>query len=334
VSVIRKPWVMLGAEVLGELDRTVDDLARYRGDRFEQFDCIRLTMARLTKVDAFYVAEFVGDNSVHFHHQYDEDSFDLPGSLPVLPGRVAHWVRANRRPYVYASDDGKLLHAGARFGQLEKTSRDAVVCPVFSGSPDRRVSGLVSVQTYTPNTYDADTVAALEYLADALGAQIAHEDLAAERSRRLSAANSPFQPAEDVLGEVLLALNKFHVRLDKSLSRSAKPGYDVGTDLRALRREIERLQSGLWARELYQQRLVAEKLESLTPRQRELVKLLAELSAKEGSTPSNAELATRMKITEATVKSHMNVALRVLGVSDRAEAAAAVRRLTGHRVYR
>jgi anti-anti-sigma factor len=75
---------MLPPDVAAVLHQAVDDLARYRGDRFEQFDCVRTTMARLTRVDAFYVAEFVGEDSVHYHHQYDEDTFDLPGSMPVV----------------------------------------------------------------------------------------------------------------------------------------------------------------------------------------------------------------------------------------------------------
>lgn len=329
----------LTPDVLPELERAVYDLARHRGVRFEQFDVIRMTMAKITKVDAFYVAEFVGDDNVHYHHQYDGDTFDLPGSLRVQPGQVAHWVRTSRRPYLYSSDQGRLLHAGQRFGKMDKTSRDAVVCPVFDDGAHRRhrrVQGLISMQTYTPNTYDSTAVAALEYLAEAFGAQVAHEERGAERSRRLMAGSSMLQgqrPTEDILGEALVALNGLHIRLDKSLSNSRKRGYDVEADLRALKRETERLQSDLWASELYRRRVVAEILASLTPRQREVVKLLADLTEGPGGTPSNAELASRMNIAESTIKTHMNAALRAFGVADRAHVAAAVRRLTGHQVY-
>jgi DNA-binding CsgD family transcriptional regulator len=325
---------MFSPEVAEALRQATDDLARHRGDRFEQFDCVRSTMTRLTRVDAFYVAEFVGNDAVHYHHQYDEDVFDLPGSMPVVPGRTAHWVRTHRRTYRYAEDNGAALHAGRSFGQTEKASRDALVTPVFDDLDDQVVTGLISVQAYVPDVYDAVAVQALEYLADALGAQIAHEERTAERSRRLG--TEPFnttsaQTAEDLLDSVIVSLGALHDRFDDAVSRAAGTGAD--DTLRALRRELERLQSGLWARELHHQRLVADRLASLTPRQRELAGLLAELSSDSGSGLSTAELATRMAVTEVTLKSHMNAVLRAFGAADREEVRRTIRRLTVSRLH-
>jgi DNA-binding NarL/FixJ family response regulator len=329
---------MFPPEVAKALQQAADDLARYRGDRFEQFDRVRSTMTELTTVDAFYVAEFVGNDAVHYHHQYDGNTFDLPGSMPVVRGRTAHWVRTHRRTYRYAEDNGAALHAGTSFGQTDKTSRDALVTPVFDDLDDRVVTGLISVQAYVPDVYDTVAVGALEYLADALGAQIAHEERAAERSKRLGA--EPFtmisvQTAEDLLDTVIVSLGALHDRFDEAMTRTVDTDTDTDTDttLRTLRRELERLQSELWAHELHHQRLVADRLASLTPRQRTLAGLLAELSSDSDNSLSTAELATRMAVTEATVKSHMNAVLRAFGASDRAEVRRAIRRLTIFRLH-
>jgi DNA-binding CsgD family transcriptional regulator len=306
-------------------------LARHRGDRFEQFDCVRHTMSQITTVDAFYVAEFVGDDAVHYHHQYDEDVFDLPGSAAIVPGRTAHWVRTRLRTYRYAEDNGAALHAGLTFGQTDKVSRDALVAPVFDGTVNGNVTGLVSIQAYTPNVYDSTAVAALEYLADALGAQLAHEERSAERSMRLG--GEPFgvpavQPADDLLGEVIVSLSELHARFDRAIAAASTSSSAEAGRLRVLRRDVERLQSELWTRELRYQQVVANRLATLTPRQRELAQLLGELTGTDGGGPSTAELAKHMVVSEVTVKSHMNAVLRAFGASDRVEARAAIRRLT------
>ncbi|HVV12728.1 helix-turn-helix transcriptional regulator [Amycolatopsis sp.] len=303
------------AQIATELLEAEQDIHRHRGDRFEQFARVRTAMGRLATVDAFYVAEFVGAGSVHYHHQYDGDTFDLPGSMPIAPGRTAHWVRTHRRSYTFAEDGGRALHAGVPFGDTEKISRDAIVTPIFDDSQERNLLGLVSIQTYTPGSYDRHTVEALEYLADSLGGQIAYEKRIAERSRRLGGTA---RPAEDVLGDVLVTLGELHAKF----STRAVP---------ELRREVERILSELWARELHQQRLVAERLETLTPRQRELAELLVQLSG--DSVPTTAELARAMGISTVTVKTHMNIVLRAFDAKDRGEVRAAIQRLTRHRSY-
>jgi DNA-directed RNA polymerase specialized sigma24 family protein len=321
---------MLDPNVAALLQEATNTLARHRGDRFEQFDCIRLTMSQITRVDAFYVGEFVDLATVHYHHQYDEEVFDLPGSLPVTPGGVAHWVRANRRTYTFAEDDGKTLHAGRPFGQHDKRSRDALVAPIFDDTDERSIIGLVSVQSYLENTYGPDSVGTLEYLADALGAQITHEQRGARRHKRLSEENLELpdnRTADEALGDVLVSLGKLHGRLNSVIAAVDRPDVDPGVELRALRRDVERLQSELWSRELHYQRLIADRLERLSPRPKELARFLAELPGRDGTGPSTAELAARMGISEVTVKSHMNAVLRAFGASERSEVRSAVRRL-------
>jgi DNA-binding CsgD family transcriptional regulator len=323
-------------EIAVLLRQAADDLTRYRGDRFEQFDGIRHTMSQITCVDAFYVGEFVGDDAVHYHHQYDQGLFDLPGSAAIVPGRTAHWVRLHRRTYRYSEDDGVALHAGLSFGQVDKVSRDALVSPVFDDTADQVIRGLVSVQSYTPDTYDVSAVAALEYLAGSLGAQIAHEERSAERGKGLGSAAflaTEARTAEDVLGHVIVSLGDLHAKIGQAIATASTSSAGETGKLRQLRREFERLQSELWARELRYQQVVANRLANLTPRQRELARLLAESPGAAGSSLSTPELAKRMGISEVTVKSHMNAVLRVFGASDRTEVRRAVRRLMTFRLH-
>jgi DNA-binding CsgD family transcriptional regulator len=327
---------LFSPEVASLLKLATDDLARYRGNRFEQFDCVRHTMSQITKVDAFYVAEFVGEEAVHYHHQYDEDTFDLPGSAAIVPGRTAYWVRLHRRTYRYAEDNGAALHAGLAFGQMDKVSRDALVSPVFDDTNDRAIMGLISIQAYTADTYDATAIAALEYLADALGAQLAHEERSAERSRRLgdeTVGATELRTAEDLLGELIVSLSDLHAKFGLAITAVGTSNAGETERLRALRREVERLQSELWARELRYQQMVATRLASLTPRQRELAQLLGGLPGTTGSGPNTAELAEHMGVSEVTVKSHMNAVLRVFGAADRADVRAAMQRLTTLRAH-
>jgi hypothetical protein len=76
---------MLAPEAAALPSQAADGLARHHGDRFKQFDCIRSTMA-----------EIISLLITRYHHQNDEDVFDLPGFVPVQTGRVVLWVRANR----------------------------------------------------------------------------------------------------------------------------------------------------------------------------------------------------------------------------------------------
>ena len=55
-------------------------------------------------------------------------------------------------------------------------------------------------------------------------------------------------------------------------------------------------------------------LDALTPRQRDILGLVAEGL-------SNAEIASRLKLSESTVKQHLRHAYKALGAKDRKEAA-------------
>lgn len=138
---------MFPPEVTALLRQAVDTLAHHRADRFEQFDCVRRTMSQLTTVDAFYVAEFVGDDAVHYHHQYDGDTFDLPGSAAVVPGRTAAWVRLHRGTYRYSEDNGAALHAG--LWQLWRQQRRGRVGGVLVAVGSREPSDVICVRGLT-----------------------------------------------------------------------------------------------------------------------------------------------------------------------------------------
>jgi len=70
---------------------------------------------------------------------------------------------------------------------------------------------------------------------------------------------------------------------------------------------------GQFARTLPEQRAIPATLSALTEREADVLRLLA-------AGLSNAELAGRLYVSEATVKSHVSSLLRKLGVRDRVQA--------------
>jgi DNA-binding CsgD family transcriptional regulator len=303
------------------------ELERRRGQRFEQHDVLFRTMQKITTVDAFYVAEFVGENSVHYHHQYDGDVFDLPGSHSVRPGGVAAWVRRNRRTYRFSEDDGHLLNAGFPFGEIDKVSRDALVAPVFGGEHEA-VVGLVSIQTYQPDCYGNVAVTVLEEVAGAFAAQLAHESLSSVAGAGTDRSGGSF------VSHTLTALGSVHDQVTRDLRRAQAGEDDLELALRSIKRRLEWLLSDLWARELHEHRRVAAWLAELTVRQRDLALLMGRRLGSDGRVPSNAELATAMGVSEATVKTHINAVLRVFDAEDKQDVAAAVWRLLETRDHR
>ncbi|RSN49460.1 hypothetical protein DMC64_02535 [Amycolatopsis sp. WAC 04197] len=301
------------------------ELAHHRGQQFEQHDVLLAAMRRVTTVDAFYVAEFVGDDSIHYHHQYDGDVFDLPGSHSVRPGGMAAWVRHHRRTYQYGTDNGRLLNAGISFGKLDKRSRDALVAPVFDGGR-ASVIGLVSIQTYRPNCYDTTVVATFESLIEAFAAQLAHE-------HALTGTNED-QSEESFISHVLAAIGAVHSDATRDLRQVGKGLRDPEAALRKVKRQLERLLSDLWARELGEHRRVAAWLDMLTPRQRELALLMGHHLGRNGQVPSNDVLAAEMNVASSTIKTYINAALRVFDAQDKHGVAAAVWRLLETRDHR
>ncbi|WP_328618109.1 hypothetical protein OHS18_20380 [Amycolatopsis sp. NBC_00355] len=285
-------------------------------------------MRKITTVDAFYVAEFIGENSVHYHHQYDGDVFDLPGSHAVRPGGVADWVRRHRRTYRFSADDGRLLNSGIPFGKTDELSRDALVVPIFDGARET-VVGLLSIQTYQPACYDTAAVAALEELASAYSAQLAHESASSRDEATSDGATSA-----SLVSDTLTALGAVHDEVTRDLRRAQTGACDPEVALRSAKRRLEHLLSDLWARELHEHRRVAVWLATLTTRQCDLVLMMGRRLGNDGRVPSNGELATAMGVAEATVKTHINAVLRVFEAEDKQDVAAAVWRLLETRDHR
>ncbi len=108
--------------------------------------------------------------------------------------------------------------------------------------------------------------------------------------------------------------------LARAALRSGARGFvHAGMDLEQIARAVEVAARGeiVAPRKLLEFLIANEDtadLATLTPRQREILTLVAEGS-------SNAQIAKRLYLSESTVKQHLRATYKVLGVSDRKEAA-------------
>ena len=115
----------------------------------------------------------------------------------------------------------------------------------------------------------------------------------------------------------------FCLHVDLPLARAALPGgvrgfVHAGMEPEQIARAVEVAAGGVVApRKLFEFLIANEDptgLDALTPRQRDILGLVAEGL-------SNAEIASRLKLSESTVKQHLRHAYKALGVKDRKEAA-------------
>nr|WP_279671963.1 LuxR C-terminal-related transcriptional regulator [Flexivirga meconopsidis] len=217
--------------------------------------------------------------------------------------------------YRFAVDDGHRVRLG--WDVSEHPVQDAVVLPLRRGD-GTEVIGMIAVESITPDAFDDEFVHAMEWLARALVWEM----------------NQDREFAED------LGLYELYPELDSNQPRNELEQF------RLLSGELERLRLALQSvelpatdefadqrRELDDARAAGERLHLLLvdqhqvrsperqPAQLESAALttreleIATLIAADGL--SNRQLATRLFISEKTVKVHVGNVLRKLGVSQR-----------------
>ncbi|MBO1753716.1 response regulator transcription factor [Allobranchiibius sp. CTAmp26] len=223
---------------------------------------------------------------------------------------LSHWLRTWSKTYTFSQDRGRLIHAGKSFGN--PLVQDAVVAPLME--PDGTVSGMLAALSYTTERFTAETVGVVEWLARQLRRAISRDaedttdldlvtagpDTALDRSADLVHAIS------DRLGRLKLQVDQSTVALD------AGDGEAAADQLRSISLLCERFNTELAL-------LATEPGAASGPQapltDREIA--VARLIVLEGL--SNSEIASRLVISEKTVKTHLSHVFQKVGVSQRSE---------------
>lgn len=309
------------AEALRNADRTIRYLAP--GEHRRLYNVWRVTMATIAPVDSFYVAFFRDDRFLVVPYAYDEPAeYAPPGFQMYGPAGLSAWIKKNAKPYLYSTDNGRLLNMGHSFGDEERLSRDAIVIPLLGPAPEGpAVIGLASMQTYESGVYDGEVVRAFQWLARTVVTALAREQEDVEHQETLATdggrRTDPVSVADAVeqFGHTLEVLRG---GLNEIILGEPRDHEALVRDLEALRTLCETGQSDIVELMTRPSREARELLVLLTPREQEVGWLIAD-----GLT--NDQIADRLSISEPTVKTHVTRVLRKFGVRQRAAIAAKLR---------
>ncbi|MFI5607611.1 LuxR C-terminal-related transcriptional regulator [Amycolatopsis sp. NPDC051903] len=280
------------------------------------YDRLREVVGGVLPLDAFFVALFRDAGHVLYAYQYDGTEYALPGIRPLNPDGPTGWVLAHNRSYAYREDGGAVLNRGIPWGDTERRSADALVVPMRR-THTAEVIGVVSVQTYTPESYGDAELAALEWLAEVVARVLSAEEEDRAFLARLDDGHRP--AAERVLSrsvselvvERVAVVRKTAAELAAALEAE---GHRLGARARDLVRECERLQIESAEIEFAGYREAAARFASLSPRERDVAELV-------GQGLRNDEIAARLHIGLSTVKTHVGNILRKYGAEQRSTVA-------------
>ncbi|SDS86455.1 LuxR C-terminal-related transcriptional regulator [Microlunatus soli] len=289
-------------------------------DVHEMCAVVRRALAALAPVDTFYVGLYRGDTTLVMPYLFDDGVDRIADTVEFGEGRLAHWVRATAKPYRYAEDDGRLLHAGVPLG-TQGQSQDVVVVPMFD-SDDRTVIGLLNVQSKQPDAFDDQFVTAMEWLAGALTVSLGVGSHPEPRSRLYrdhpeldtGRASSPLE----ILTAAIERLEDVSEIIGPLIERAPElTSEQLVAELRRIRAECMSggAELAVMVAKSPDPNLAAavDRTDPLTAREREIAELIAQDSM------SNAALARHLMISEKTVKAHVGSILRKLGIRQRAE---------------
>jgi hypothetical protein len=111
---------------------------------------------------------------VRYPYGYDSGEFDDPATHTYGPNGQTAWLLKHQQTYRFAYDNGDVLDAGVPCGDISKQSADAVTVPLFRQTG--QLFGMVSMQSYAPDSYDDNAVRAFEWLAEMVARVLARED--------------------------------------------------------------------------------------------------------------------------------------------------------------
>ncbi|GAB3947751.1 hypothetical protein GCM10029976_077590 [Kribbella albertanoniae] len=163
--------------------------ALFRADHYGLYDYVRVVVAKVARVDTFYVGFLHGTTRVRYPYGYDDGRYVDPDTHRFGPQGQTAWLLKNRQTYRFAYDNGAALHAGVPIGEVGRRSADAVTVPIFRSVKDGadQLFGMLSMQSYEPQVYDDNAVRAFEWIAGVVGRVLTREGEDRDALRRLPA---------------------------------------------------------------------------------------------------------------------------------------------------
>ncbi|HEY3562058.1 MAG TPA: LuxR C-terminal-related transcriptional regulator [Kribbella sp.] len=296
--------------------------ALFRSDHYGLYDYVRVVAGKIAHVDAFYVGFLQGSSRVRYPYGHDSGQYVDPDTHNFGPEGQTAWLLKHRQTYRYAYDNGRALHAGVPVGDAARRSADAVTVPIFRPAKDGpdQLFGMLSMQSYTPRTYDDNAVRAFEWLCAVVERVLTREGEDREALRRLPAGDvGPNLLTSDHVMEYLT----HRVASIREIAAEAMREPDAST---AVHRHLERI---IDAAEHIQSELIEMLMEtdeaperrftSLTKAQQGVALLLADGL-------DNDQLAAELGVSLNTVKTHLSAILRKYNFRYRAQVAEDVRK--------
>lgn len=315
--------------VLREADASLLRLVGESHHLLYQF--LRVTVAKIARADSFYVGFYCEGDMMVFPYSFDGRSYHDPNKFTYRADGLAAWMLRTQKPYWFRQDGGELFNKGKRFGQLERRSEDTIAVPILEpeGRKRKRVLGIMSVQSYEPETYTEESVRAMEWLARSLS-------IVLEREREDEARGATLRPQGEAIAEPMLRPdNVVNQMLEKMASIRRKgeavrgllaaPGPELAQAVEALCEECQRRQTETI--EIFLQSVLTKStpLARLSVQERNVVMLLAEGFGVSPQGYTNRQLADSLSVAEDTVKTHLRSVYRKLGVPGRTGVVALVR---------
>jgi len=322
------PLAALPADLAALLLKADRDIRRLETENpYQLYEFLHATACRFLTVDAFYVCLYSeADQSLCFAYNAEGEIYDAPVTVPLGDGPTSRVIRQGR-PVVWASEAEARRAGGIMFGEMERFTCSAIHVPIHapSKSPGQNppVIGVVSAQAYPPDSYTAQSVQALQWLANRAGMALLREREEAAWRTGLSAATANAADRQ----RPLLAMTSEFVTILQTLTRQTEealrllpPGCDPALThaLTALCRECYAAQteaSQLPLRhDLCPNPSHASALSQLTPTESVILQHLA-------AGKSNKAIAAELCVGVEAVKFHCRHIFQKLDVPNRTAAA-------------
>jgi DNA-binding CsgD family transcriptional regulator len=296
--------------------------ALFRADHYGLYDYVRIVAGKVARVDTFFVGFLQGTSRVRYPYGYDDGKYVDPDTHIFGPNGQTAWLLKHRQTYRYPYDGGAALHAGVPIGDVGRRSQDAVTVPIFRSAKDGpdQLFGMLSVQSYAPNSYDDNAVRAFEWLCGVVERVLTREGEDREALRRLPAGDiAPNTLTSDHVMEYLTHRVASIREMAGEAMREPDVSAAVQSHLTRIIDATEHIQSELIEMLMEADEGPERRYSSLTKAQQGVAVLLVDGL-------DNDQLAAELGISLNTVKTHLSAILRKYGMNTRAQVADDVRK--------